>query len=72
MIIYFIDFKLLSVIELENTAAKKWNVTSIKKITVDSKITENIEIKKIVDYYLGKNEMKNSTLKIYYSMYFSQ
>lgn len=54
--IIFIDFKLLSVIELEeNTSSgKKWNVNSIKKITVDSKITENIEIKKIVDYYLGK------------------
>lgn len=54
MIIFLIDFKLLSVLELENTTNKKWNVTSIKKITVDSKITENMEIKKIVDYYLGK------------------
>ena len=50
------DFKELSVIELEKpttSGVHKWNMESITKITVDSRIKEDEEIKKIVDYYLG-------------------
>ena len=52
----WLDFKELSVIDIE--LGDKFLVQKIEKITVNSAISENLETKKIVDFYLSIARIK--------------
>ena len=48
----FLDFKELSVIDIE--LGQKFFVEKIEKIIINSAISEDLDIKKIVDFHLGR------------------
>ena len=53
----FLDFKELSVIDIE--LGQKFFVEKIEKIKINSAISEDLEIKKIVDFHLGRLKIIN-------------